>query len=75
MNGPVRAKQTTIFGVKPGEVVGKGAGINHFIWVTGPIIEERDVYDELPVIVERVLCGEIDPDPGDTSPFVDKAKA
>ena len=70
----VRAKLAAVFGVKPGDVVGKVAGINHFIWVTGLAVAGQDVWDQLPAIMERLLSGEIDPDPGDTSPFVDKAR-
>jgi len=70
----VRTKLAAVFGVKPGNVVGKVVGINNFIWVAGLAVAGWDVWNQLPAIMERVLSGEIDSDPGDASPFVDKAR-
>jgi len=70
----VREKLAVIFGVKPEEVVGQVAGINHFIWITDLYAAGRRVWDELPAIAERILTGEIDPDAAEGTVFVDKAR-
>jgi alpha-galactosidase/6-phospho-beta-glucosidase family protein len=70
----VRAKLAAILGVEPEQVTGPVAGINHFIWVTDLYAAGRRVWGELPGIAGRILSGEIDTDPDEVTPFVDKAR-
>jgi alpha-galactosidase len=70
----VREKLAEAFGVKPEQVTGRVAGVNHFIWVTDLYVNGKRVWEELPGIAKRILASEIDFDPGDSTVFVDKGK-
>ena len=70
----VREKLAAIFGATPEKIQAKIAGVNHLIWVTDLYADGRRVFDELPVIAEKILRGEIKVDEDDSSVFADHAK-
>jgi alpha-galactosidase len=70
----VRDKLAEVFGVKPEEISGRIAGINHFVWVTDLYAAGKRVWEELPQLTGKILSGEIDVGPDDGTVFVDKAK-
>jgi alpha-galactosidase len=70
----VREKLAAVFGVRPEELLGRVAGINHFIWLTDLHARGERVWERLPGILEQVLSGALDPDPSDLTPWVDKAR-
>lgn len=67
-------KLAQIFGTNPEGITARIAGVNHLIWVTDLYADGKRVWDELPVITDKILNGEIKVDEEDTSVFTDHAK-
>jgi alpha-galactosidase len=67
----VRKKLATLFGVRPAQIQARIAGINHLIWVTGLWVDGCNVWSELPVLIDKVINGEIILDAKDESVFAD----
>jgi alpha-galactosidase len=70
----VREHLAKIFNTSPEQIDAKIAGINHLIWVTDLNIDGKHVWDEMPVITEKILSNELKVDEGNTSVFADHAK-
>ncbi len=70
----VREHLAQVFETKPENITAKIAGVNHLIWATDLYADGKRVFDELPVITEQVLSGNIKVDADDTSVFADHAK-
>jgi alpha-galactosidase len=70
----VREHLATLFQTKPENITAKITGVNHLIWVTDLYVDGKRVFDELPIITEKILNGEIKVDADDPSVFADHAK-
>ncbi len=70
----VRENLAKVFGIEPGKIQTRVAGINHLIWMTDLYVEGGRVWDEIPGIAKEILAGEILVDSDDTSVFADHAK-
>jgi len=70
----VRENLARIFSIASEKITAKVAGVNHLIWVTDLYADGRRVWNELPVITEKILSGELKVDQDDMSVFADHAK-
>ena len=70
----VREKLAAVFDTKPESITAKIAGVNHLIWVTDLYADGKRIWDEMPVITEKILNNELKVDADDTSVFADHAK-
>ncbi|HSF81054.1 MAG TPA: hypothetical protein VLA49_07465 [Anaerolineales bacterium] len=70
----VRGRLAALFGVPVEQVQSRLAGINHLVWLTGLNIAGRDAWDELHELAAKILSGQVDADPHESSVFVDKSK-
>jgi alpha-galactosidase len=70
----VREHLARMFNTTPERIEARIAGINHLIWVTDLYADGRRVWDQLPLLADKILGGEIQVDQDDTSVFADHAK-
>ena len=70
----VRESLAKVFKTPPGQIDVKIAGVNHLIWVTDLYVNGKRVWDEMPVIADKILNNELKVNEDDTSVFADHAK-
>ena len=70
----VRENLAKIFGTTPEQIDAKIAGVNHLVWVTDLYVSGKRVWDEIPLITEKILNNDLKVDEDDTSVFADHAK-
>jgi alpha-galactosidase len=70
----VRRHLANLLQARPEAIEAKIAGVNHLIWVTDLFAEGRRVWDQLGLLVEEILAGDIRVDDDNTSVFADHFK-
>lgn len=70
----VREHLAAIFNTSPEKIDARIAGVNHLIWVTDLYAGGKHVWDELPIIADKILRDEIKVDENDSSVFADHAR-
>jgi alpha-galactosidase len=70
----VREHLAAIFNTTPEKIDARIAGVNHLIWVTDLYADGKHAWNELNIIADQILRGEIKVDENDSSVFADHAK-
>ena len=70
----VRQHLASLFGTTPEAIDAKIAGVNHLIWVTDLYLDSKRIWDELSVLVDRILQDDIKVDEENISVFADHFK-
>jgi len=70
----VRENLAKLFQTMPERIEAKIAGVNHLIWVTDLYVDGKHAWDQLSLMTDNILSGEIRVDDDDTSVFADHFK-
>ena len=68
----VRRHLAGMFGVEPADIEARIAGINHLVWICDLFVNDLPVLDAFGAYAGRVLSGDLQVDPHDTSSFTDQ---